>query len=632
MRSIRVSLVAYFLVLLALGLGAFSFYMHESSRHRLETIYQETADSLASKNARTEALLEESHEVLEQNLWANLDDTVLRRAQQLASHLARLDNSRPRRSLVGHMSRSMAVAMTELTLPGAPMPGGFGLQFQVQQCARDEICRSLAKMRLTSHDLRLIEILTLGGRDTPFGDYFQIFNEHGDSLIASPSLGTDGLPLTAEDWNLKLFDSSKCKDVVLSGNRRVRQVTLKVPIVQMTWQVFEWRPPSRNGPRSPPPTRTALLPADRAEIERGEAPIVFIQYARPTAEIEEALAEQQAERQRVAGKLYEELEATLSELDEQSRATLATLKTRLLLISLATFAATLLGGVWLVHRVLRPVGRITDAVSQVSERDFHLRMERTEVPEELVPIVDKLRESLESLEKAFTREKQAVADISHELRTPVASLLATIQVCLRKSRTPDEYRNTLTTCKDIGDQLNLLVERLLTLARIDAGADKVRAVPVDVPELTEQCMNMIRPLAEERDLTLRMKRNGSVVVQTDADKLREVVTNLLHNAIQYNKPNGRVDVSVDRLNGHVQLEVRDTGIGIGPEVKSHLFERFYRADPSRNSEDVHAGLGLAIVKGYLDLMGGSIEVESEEGRGSTFRVLLPAGDGPHTAK
>jgi signal transduction histidine kinase len=111
-----------------------------------------------------------------------------------------------------------------------------------------------------------------------------------------------------------------------------------------------------------------------------------------------------------------------------------------------------------------------------------------------------------------------------------------------------------------------------------------------------------------------------------------VVTNLLHNAIQYNKPNGRVDVSVDRLNGHVQLEVRDTGIGIGPEVKSHLFERFYRADPSRNSEDVHAGLGLAIVKGYLDLMGGSIEVESEEGRGSTFRVLLPAGDGPHTAK
>jgi two-component system phosphate regulon sensor histidine kinase PhoR len=98
---------------------------------------------------------------------------------------------------------------------------------------------------------------------------------------------------------------------------------------------------------------------------------------------------------------------------------------------------------------------------------------------------------------------------------------------------------------------------------------------------------------------------------------------LLHNAIQYNRPSGSIDFTVERENGHLKLEVRDTGIGIGTEARSHIFERFYRADPSRQTDGLNAGLGLAIVKGYVDLMGGAISVESAEGVGSTFRVELP---------
>jgi heavy metal sensor kinase len=627
MRSIRLSLVAYFLVLLALGLGAFSFYMHESSRQRLEGIYQYTGMTLALQNNRTDAILQESYSLTEQNLRANFDENLRRRAQQLASHLARENNYWQRTNRLSAMACVTASLLSQTTTPQAAMPGAFGLEWVSQRSAREVVFQEMKK-RLTSRDLRFVESLPLGGRESAISDFFQIYNDQGDLLVASPSLGTDGLPLDAEDWNLKNFESD-FDDLVLSGNRRLRQVTLRVPVVQMTLQLFE--PRRVPTPEFRRPTRTALVPVNEEEVRRGEAPVVYIQYARSTAEIDDVLADQQAENEKTRSMLRDDLENTLAEMDTQSRTALATLRTRLLLISLATFAATVLGGIWLVHRVLRPVGRITQAVSQVSERDFHLRMERTEVPEELVPIVDKLRESLESLENAFTREKQAVADISHELRTPVASLLATIQVCLRRSRTPEEYRTTLKTCKDIGEQLSMLVERLLTLARLDAGADKLRPVHVDVPELTEQCMNMIRPLAEERDLTLRMKRNGPAFAQTDPDKLREVVTNLLHNAIQYNRPNGRIDVSVERSNGHVQLEVRDTGIGISPEAKQHLFERFYRADPSRNSETVHAGLGLAIVKGYLDLMGAKIEVESEQGHGSTFRVLLPAEEAERRA-
>ena len=226
------------------------------------------------------------------------------------------------------------------------------------------------------------------------------------------------------------------------------------------------------------------------------------------------------------------------------------------------------------------------------------------------------------LKRAFAREKQAAADISHELRTPLAALLTTLDVGLRKSRPPEEYRELLADCRAAGQQMSQLVERLLALARLDAGVDTLRPQRIDAAALAEQCATLVRPLAEARDLQLKVVRNGPVPVHTDPDKLREVVTNLLHNAIEYNRPRGSVELSVSQENGHLCLEVRDTGIGIKPEAREQIFERFYRADSSRHAEGLHAGLGLAIVKGYVDLMGGSISVESQEGQGSTFGFTI----------
>jgi signal transduction histidine kinase len=142
--------------------------------------------------------------------------------------------------------------------------------------------------------------------------------------------------------------------------------------------------------------------------------------------------------------------------------------------------------------------------------------------------------------------------------------------------------------------------------------------------LAEQCAALVRPLAEARGLTLAVHRTGSAVVTADPDKLREILTNLLHNAVQYNRPQGAINLTIARENGSLAVEVKDTGVGISTEAKTHLFERFYRADPARTGDGLHAGLGLAIVKGYIDLMGGAIAVESTEGQGSTFRLRLPA--------
>src|SRR5205085_2347372 len=123
-------------------------------------------------------------------------------------------------------------------------------------------------------------------------------------------------------------------------------------------------------------------------------------------------------------------------------------------------------------------------------------------------------------------------------------------------------------------------------------------------------------------LALRLHAPDPIPMKVDPDKLREILNNLLHNAVEYNRPEGAIDLNVARVNGHVHLAVSDTGIGIAPELRQHIFERFFRADPSRHAATPHAGLGLSIVKSYVDLMGGTIGVDSGA-HGSTFTIELP---------
>src|SRR5262249_15599387 len=156
-----------------------------------------------------------------------------------------------------------------------------------------------------------------------------------------------------------------------------------------------------------------------------------------------------------------------------------------------------------------------------------------------------------------------------------------------------------------GQHMYQLVERLLTLARLDAGVDQYRPKATDVTDIALACADLIRPLAKARGIALRLHLSDPIMTITDPDKLRAVLTNLLHNAVEYNNPNGAIDLTVERVNGSIRFEVRDTGIGIKPEAMEHLFKRFYRADPSRHADTPHAGLGLSIVKSYVELMGGT---------------------------
>lgn len=426
-------------------------------------------------------------------------------------------------------------------------------------------------------------------------DFVQINGILG-SVPRSPNLSSAGyfLPFDRNRFE-KVWDDWVFDDVKLPGENHGRRVTFRTPL-----PIFG---PSFGGRQPNPPRPAATDPSQ----------YIFIQVARPSTELDRRVTE-----------FHHEADQEKLILHERTRRTIGWTRAAIGFTAVLTFLACLLGSSWFVRRGLTPLNRLSDAVSHVSERDFRLGVDREELTTELQPIHARITETLDQLKHAFDREKQAVADISHELRTPVASLLATIDVSLRKPRSADQYHQTLQDCRGITKQLGQLVERVMTLAYLDAGQTKVSFVPTDADEIAASCAAVIRPLAEAHGLTFELKAACPVEIRTDPDKLREVLINLLHNAVEYNRPGGRIELDVTADAENVRFRVRDTGIGMTPEVRDKIFERFFRADPSRTATGVHAGLGLAIVKEYVDRLGGSITVESVPDVGSTFCVTLPA--------
>ena len=297
----------------------------------------------------------------------------------------------------------------------------------------------------------------------------------------------------------------------------------------------------------------------RGPFETGTQPVI-IQYASEWGPIETKIAGFERDRD----KALTELSKTIDEDLQQLRG-------RMLSIGLGTLAALWLGGFFMIRLGLAPLAKMSEAVSQVSPANFHLPLEPAKLPQELRPIAERLIAVLNELHKAFAREKQAAADISHELRMPLAALMTTLEVGLRKSRSPEEYRELLEECRASGQHMYQLVERLLTLARLDAGADQYCPVDADVTDLALTSADLIRPLARARELALRVHLDEPIVTRTDPNKLREVLTNLLHNAVEYNRPGGSIDLTVARMDGLIRFEVRDTGVGIKPAaLELHL--------------------------------------------------------------
>jgi signal transduction histidine kinase len=201
-------------------------------------------------------------------------------------------------------------------------------------------------------------------------------------------------------------------------------------------------------------------------------------------------------------------------------------------------------------------------------------------------------------------------------------ILSQTQTALSRERPSPEYREALEACQRAARRMKTLTESLLELARLDAGQEPMKQERFDLLRVATECVEMVRPLATERGIQIHCDV-AAIECLGDAGRIGQVVTNLLTNAIYFNRDQGEVRLCTRSEGGAVVLTVTDTGQGIPEEDVPHLFERFYRADKSRSRIQGRNGLGLAICKAIVDAHGGSIEVSSQVGVGSTFTVKLP---------
>jgi len=592
MPSIRRSLIAYFLVLMGLTLLGMGLLVH-----------QVVQNALSAREAAEQRRVKQEYDVRCRDTIAKFDDELYIHGTNLVREL---------RKEYGNAINQNGDAWPRIRLQMTTSPIGHALS--PWSCLTGSIVMTYdQRFRSTVYWRTFPAAVTeeLVRRSFDEGDHpgwWQIDLPRTPLGRPSPivpagqsvlyALNTDEL-----DNDLKPSDDyHKFDDIQVPGEGAFRRVLIRYPLLLRLSNSSARNRPRETSSRNPPPPITPTPPM----------PGLYVQYARKQTDLDSLLLAH-----------ADKLERDLSDIRQET----ATESRRVLFLLLALGAVAVLplptGGLWLVHRGLRPLRNLTDAVSQVSERDFRLPVQRHQLSAELLPIHERLSDTLEALKRAFEREKQAVGDISHELRTPLAALRTNLDVALRKPRDAESYRNTLTECRDITKQLSKLVDRILMLASLDAGESAPSRLPMDLSEMAQEVLAVLRPLAEEQHLTLTAEVPSPLRVTTDPDKLREVVVNLLHNAIEYNRPGGQVALVVRKQGLQVVLEVKDTGIGMTPEVQAKIFERFYRADSSRHAVGVHAGLGLAIVKEYVDRLHGTVTVESQPGVGSTFTVTIP---------
>lgn len=302
----------------------------------------------------------------------------------------------------------------------------------------------------------------------------------------------------------------------------------------------------------------------------------------------------------------------------------AMLVTALLII----VASTVIGYV-LVGGTLKPVDDIVDEVEAISDgRSLHRRLAEPKTHDELTRLIKTLNAMLARLEVSFATLRRFTADASHELKTPLTVLRSGIERSITHPATPDDVMAALEETLFEVNRMAEMVDSLLTLARADEGRAPLHLDEVDLRETLAEVAETASILGEQASVGVDVQvPQDPVLMQVDRSRVRQLLMNLLTNAIKYTPAGGSVWIESAVEDDQVVITVRDAGIGIAPGDLSHIFDRFWRADPARSRTGARpgAGLGLAICKWIAEAHGGSIEAQSRPGRGTTFTVTLPFG-------
>ena len=292
--------------------------------------------------------------------------------------------------------------------------------------------------------------------------------------------------------------------------------------------------------------------------------------------------------------------------------------------------AASLGAGALARRLTRPLEQMAQAAREIGEDNLDARLTVAAPDAEIADVTRVLNEMLGRLEAAFvaqqaliSSQRRFVADASHELRSPLSNLRGTVEVALRRPRTPEDYRETLQVSLAEIERLSRLVTALLTLSRADAGGLARPFEACDLCEIAARSVAAHKARAAQNAVELRLDCSENLRVVGDADRLREVADNLLDNALRYAPASSHVAVTVGRDGDNCVLSVEDCGPGLNEADLERVFDRFYRADSSRARQSGGLGLGLAIVKAIAQSHGGEVCARNRDAGGAMFVVRLP---------
>ncbi|MEQ1679801.1 MAG: ATP-binding protein [Nitrospira sp.] len=286
-------------------------------------------------------------------------------------------------------------------------------------------------------------------------------------------------------------------------------------------------------------------------------------------------------------------------------------------------AVSLAGGWFLAGRALRPVDKITLAAQRIAAGDLSQRLSMPAAHDEIGRLADTFNNMIGRLDTSFRQIRQFTSDASHELRTPLTVMKGETDLVLRRPRLLDDYKSVLESNLEEIDRMTRIVDELLFLSRADMGEVRVESLPVAMESLVEDIHRQAKLLAQDRHIEVLLGTVMPVVVQGDDLRLRELLLNLVENAMKYSHSDGKVEIALLNDGREARLSVTDHGIGIAPADHKKIFQRFFRTDVARGHTKKGTGLGLAICAWIAELHKGRIEVKSDLGQGSTFTVVLP---------
>jgi len=282
-----------------------------------------------------------------------------------------------------------------------------------------------------------------------------------------------------------------------------------------------------------------------------------------------------------------------------------------------------LGGYLMAGRALRPLRAMAEQARQITSESLSRRLPNPNANDELGQLATVFNETLKRLESSFESLKRFTADASHELRTPLAALHSVGEIALREGGDAKALRETIGSMLEEAQRLNDLIDTMLMFARVETGRANLRLEAVALDELVADTCENLEVLAAEKGQRLDLRADSAAMVEADRMLLRHAIMNILHNAIRYSPEGSTVRVRCFRRGDEALVEIADEGLGIAPEHRAKVFERFYRIEKARSRAEGGAGLGLAIARLFVEQLGGSLELSSEPRSGCCFRISLP---------